>query len=78
MLKGPAGEPPKMTASDLEEALEGLPFIDALLPRHSSMSLHLLSPKEIPMKGVMDSTTRVEQSEAKGRGRSGWKILKCR
>ena len=45
MLKGPAGEPPKMTASDLEEALSGLPLVDALVPKHSSMSLCLLSPR---------------------------------
>ena len=49
MLKGPAGEPHKMTASDLEELLERLPLVHALLPKHSSMSLRLLSPKEIPI-----------------------------
>ena len=67
ILKGPAGEPPRMTASDSEEELEGLPLVDALLPKHSSMSLRLPSPKDIPMnKGIMYSTTHAEKSEAKG------------
>ena len=50
----------------MDEALEGLPLVDALLPKHSSTPLPLLSSKEISMKGEMYSGRRVEYSVAKG------------
>jgi hypothetical protein len=66
MHSGPAGDPPKMTASDLEDALEGLPLVDALLPKHCSMPLRLQSPKEIPLHGEIYSSSSVEHSEEMG------------
>ena len=40
-FKGPAGDPLKISASDLEEALEGLPLVNALLPKHERTPLSL-------------------------------------
>ena len=68
LTQSPAGNGQTIAGADLDEALEGPPLVHALLPKHSSTPLRLLSSKEIgcPLNGEMYSGRCVEYSVLKG------------